>query len=242
MVKIILLILSLISTVTVHLLANTLPINNQTNGDILNRLPVFFTPANYVFSIWIVIYMLLACWIWNSIREYRSIQQLPMKRVLLFMVACILNIASILIWHYELFNISFIMIVALLGTLFSLYMTYSINEQNWMSRLPISIYIGWIFIVTFVNLDYLLTYHEFSGLGITKSLWTVIFLTVATAIALHFRYHYEDRAIVIVFIWAFLGIACRHQFNELLITTASLFLSSVLVAGILFIKKTPSKQ
>ncbi|WP_144511834.1 tryptophan-rich sensory protein [Bacillus sp. FJAT-22090] len=242
MVKIILLIFSLISTVTVHLLANTIPINNQTNGDILNRLPVFFTPANYVFSIWIVIYILLACWVWNSIREYRTIHQLPMKRVLLFVTSCIFHIALILFWHYELFNLSFVLIIALLGTLFLLYKNYSVNEQNWMSRLPISIYIGWIFIVTFVHFDYLLTYHEFSGLGITKSLWTVIFLTIATAIALHFRYHYEDRAIVIVFIWAFLGLACRHQFHELLITTASLFLSSVLVVGILFIKKTPPKQ
>ncbi|MFJ8066591.1 tryptophan-rich sensory protein [Psychrobacillus sp. NPDC096426] len=241
MVKIILLILSLISTITVHILANTLPINDQTTGSILNRLPIFFTPAPYVFFIWIIIYILLACWIWNSINEYRATRQLPLKRVLLFAVTSIFHIAWILFWHFELFNYSLIMMFALLGTLFLLYTTYPIQEQNWMSRLPISIYFGWVFIATFIHIDYLLTYHELSGLWITKSLWTVIFLTIATAIALHFRYHYKDSAIVVVFIWAFIGLAVRHLFNELLISTASIFLSSVLVVGILFIKKTPSK-
>ncbi|TQR15287.1 tryptophan-rich sensory protein [Psychrobacillus soli] len=242
MVKIILLILSLISTITVHILANTLPINGQTTESILNRLPLFFTPAHYVFFIWIIIYLLSASWIWNSIKEYQATRQLPLKRVLLFAITSIFHITWILFWHFELFNYSLISMFVLLGTLFLLYMTYPVKEQNWMSRLPISIYFGWIIIEMFINLDYLSTYYEFSGLGITKSLWTVIFLTIATAIALHFRYHYEDRAIVVVFIWTFLGLAVRHLFNELLISTASLFLSSVLVAGIFFIKKTPSKE
>lgn len=242
MVKIFLLIFSLFSTVIVNILANTLPINNQTTADISNRLPVFFTPANYVFFIWIPIYIFLACWVWNCIKEYRTIQQLPMKRVLLFVTSSILNITWILLWHYELFSYSLITMFVLLGTLFLLYMTYSVDEQNWMSKIPISIYLGWVFIATFSNIEYVLTYFEFGGFGITKSLWTVIFLTIATAIALHFRYHYNDPAIVLVFIWGFIGIAVRHQFHELLISSASLFLSSVLVVGILFIKKTPSKQ
>ena len=242
MVKIILLILSLISTITVHILANTLPINGQTTVSILNRLPIFFTPAHYVFFIWFIIYILLACWIWNSIKEYSATRQLPLKRVLLFAFTSIFQIAWILFWHFELFHYALISMFALLGTLFSLYITYPVLQRNWMSRLPISIYFGWTFIMMFINLDYLLTYYEFSGLGITKSLWTVIFLTIATAIALHFRYHFEDQAIVTVFIWTFLGLACRHLFNELLISTASIFLSSVLIVGIFFIKKTPPKE
>lgn len=242
MVKIILLILSLISTITVHILANVLPINDQTTVSILNRLPIFFTPAHYVFFIWIVIYLLLASWIWNSIEEYRATRHLPLKRVLLFVITSILHSIWILFWHFEQFNYALITMLLLLGTLFLLYTTYPVKQPNWMSRLPISIYFGWAFIMTFINLDYLLTFYEFSGLGITKSLWTVILLTIATAIALHFRYHFADRAIVLVFIWTFLGLACRHLFNELLISTASIFLSSVLVVGIFFIKKTPPKE
>ena len=240
--KIILLIFSLIATITVNILANTLPLNNQTTGAISNRIPALFTPASYVFSIWILIYILLAFWIWNIIKEYRITMHIPIRRVLLFVATCIFNITWIFLWHYELFSYALITIVGLLITLFLLYMTYSIEETNWKSRVPISIYLGWVFVATFANLDYVLTYYEFDGFGITKSLWVVIFLTIATATALHFRYHYNDRAMVVVFVWAFVGIAIRHAFNVLLITSASIFLSCVLIVGILFIKKTPSKR
>ena len=60
MFKIILLMLFFISTVIVKLLSTLLPINGQTSGEIFNRLPVFFTPANYVFYIWIVIFHLIS--------------------------------------------------------------------------------------------------------------------------------------------------------------------------------------
>ncbi|MEK4487167.1 tryptophan-rich sensory protein [Psychrobacillus sp. FSL H8-0484] len=242
MVKIILLIFSFISTVTVNILADTLPINNQTSEAISNRIPALFTPANYAFSILILIYILLAFWLWNVIREYRITSSIPWNRVLLFVASCIFNIAWIFFWHYELFSYSLITIIALLWTFFILYMTYSTEQENWKSRVPISIYLGWTFVATITNLDFVLTYYEFGGFGMTTSLWVVIFLTIATAIALHFRYHYNDRAIALVFIWAFIGIAARHKFDDLLITSASIFLSSVLLVGILFIKKTPSKR
>lgn len=242
MIKIIILIISLFSTILVNLLANTLPINHHTTGEISNRLPSLFTPASYVFLIWIPIYLLLAYWIWNNVKEFKNGESISTIRVILFVCSSILNIFWIFLWHYELFLLSLIDIFALLGVLFLFYKTYSSEEHLWKKRLPISIYLGWIFVATFANLDYYLTYVEFGGWGMTKSLWAVIFLTIATAIALHFRYHYNDPTIVLVFIWAFLGIACRHMLDELLITAASIFLSCVLIVGILFIKKMPRKS
>ena len=63
MVRILLMTLAFLAVVTLNALANILPLNGQTTGDISNRLPVLFTPAGYVFSIWSVIYILLAAWI-----------------------------------------------------------------------------------------------------------------------------------------------------------------------------------
>ena len=56
-------VIALFSVITVNALANILPLNNQTTGEISNRLPVLFTPAGYVFSIWSVIYVLLIVWL-----------------------------------------------------------------------------------------------------------------------------------------------------------------------------------
>ncbi|WP_391117339.1 tryptophan-rich sensory protein [Psychrobacillus sp. L3] len=241
MFKIILLIISLISTVAINILANTLPLNHHTTREIANRLPALFTTASFVLLIWFAIYFLLACWIWHIIQEYKRGETVSAKRVILFVSSSILNILWTYFWHYELFLFSLLDLFALIGILFLLYNTYSTTELSWMVRLPISIYLGWIFVDTFVNIDYYLTFIEFSGLGITKSLWAVIFLTVVTAIALHIRFHYNDPVIVLVFIWSFIGIAVHHLLDELLITAASMFLSCVLIAGIFFIKKMPRK-
>ncbi|SDO11501.1 hypothetical protein SAMN05518871_110112 [Psychrobacillus sp. OK028] len=242
MFKIILLMVFFISTVIVKLLSTFLPINDQTSGEIFKRLPVFFTPANYVFYIWIAIFASLAWWIWNMAKDYKSFRPIPSKRILLFGVASILYILCVYSWHYEHFLYTFVTLTLLLGCLFTLYLTYSLDDINRKNRLPISFFLSWIFISFFINLSYLLTFYEFDGFGMTKSLWGVIFLTIATAIALHFRYHYSDRLMSAVFIWTFIGVAILHNFNQLLLTAASLFLSCVLIVGILFIKKTPSKK
>lgn len=242
MYKIILLMVFLISTVCVKLLSIFLPINDKSSGEIFNRLPVFFTPANYVFYIWIAILVSLAWWVWNMMQDYKSSRPISSKRILLFGVASILHIFCVYSWHYEHFVYAFVTLTLLLGCLFILYLTYPLDDLNRKNRLPISFLLGWIFISFFINLSYLLTYYEFDGFGMTKSLWGVIFLTIATAIALHFRYHYFDRLMSIVFIWTFIGVAILHNFNQLLLTAASLFLSCVLIVGIFFLNKTPSKE
>ena len=46
-----------IFALTLNILANALPLNGQSTGDISDRFPVYFVPAGYVFSIWGVIYI-----------------------------------------------------------------------------------------------------------------------------------------------------------------------------------------
>jgi translocator protein len=45
-------ILAFVLVVAVNGLANSLPINEQTTGQVSDMYPVLFTPAGYVFSIW----------------------------------------------------------------------------------------------------------------------------------------------------------------------------------------------
>jgi hypothetical protein len=106
-------------------------------------------------------------------------------------------------------------------------------------RLPVSVNMGWISVATITNVAYILTYFNWGGWGLSDQLWTVIMLTVGTALALHVRFHHSDIPFALVFVWAFIGIAVKHGTSELLVTTASLFLSGVIVTGVLLIKKRP---
>ena len=50
-------VLAVVATIVVNGLANALPLNGQTTGEISDRFQVYFVPAGYVFSIWGLIYL-----------------------------------------------------------------------------------------------------------------------------------------------------------------------------------------
>lgn len=230
--------IAFLAVVTMNALANSLPINGQTTGEISNRLPVLFTPAGYVFSIWSVIYILLAIWIIGFWVRFKKDKETPSFAIsIYFILTAVSNISWLLLWHYEFFAWSIAAMIAYLISLILLYLQYNNNERKFTERLPVSVNMGWISVAAISNISYVLTYYNWGGWGLSNELWTVIMLTVATAIALHIRFHHWDIPFALVFVWAFVGIAVKHGFNELLVTTASLFLSGVIVTGILLIKK-----
>lgn len=118
----------------------------------------------------------------------------------------------------------------LLFALLALYFTYPKKDNQLFGRIPIAINLGWIFFATIANISYVLTLHEWSGWGLSDPLWTVIYLTFATAIALHFLYHHADIALSSVFMWAFIGIAVKNGVDELFVSAAALFLTAVIGA------------
>lgn len=240
MLRYILVIVSLLAVITTNALANILPLNGQTTGEISNRLPVLFTPAGYVFSIWSLIYLLLVFWVVGLWRNRFNKDALYERRSLLFIISCVFNIAWIFLWHYEYFLLTVIVMISLLLTLIILYRTYPVQDNRLSIRLPISIYLGWISVATIANISYALTVYEWSGWGLSDPLWAVIMMTIGAALALHIRFHHFDIAYPAVFIWAFIGIAVRNGFEELLVMTAALFLSAVLLVGIIFIRKKSS--
>lgn len=237
MIRILLMTIAFLAVIVTNALANILPLNGQTTGEISNRILVLFTPAGYVFSIWSIIYLLLAIWIiafWVNLRK----GQIPSSKIALFFIlSCIFNISWLLLWHYEFFIWSIVAMLGYLVALIALHLQYSNSERKFTERLPISVNMGWISVATIANISFVLTYHNWSGWGLSDQLWTVIMLTVATALALHIRFHHFDIPFALVFIWAFIGIAVKHGTGEMLVTTAALFLSGVILTGILLIKK-----
>ena len=81
MFRMIIMTLSLVAVIIVNATANILPLNGKTTIEIINRLPILFTPANYVFVIWIVIYVLLACWLFGFRRSEEKVGQVNAKLV-----------------------------------------------------------------------------------------------------------------------------------------------------------------
>ncbi|KMM35872.1 TspO/MBR family protein [Guptibacillus hwajinpoensis] len=197
--------------VTVNGLANSLPLNGQTTGEISNKLNVLFTPAGYVFSIWGLIYILLGIWV---IRQFpASRRKLPIYQETsgLFVLSSLLNTLWIFMWHYEFFGLSVIVMLLLLITLIRLYVSVKTAGASFLDLLPFSVYLGWISVATIANISYYLTYVNWDGFGISDSIWTVLLLLVATILALVFLKNENDWVYPLVFVWAFVGIGIKNQ-------------------------------
>lgn len=221
-----LLVVAWLAVVVVNALANILPINGQQTGEISNQLDVLFTPAGYVFSIWGLIYLLLAVWVFLQWRDLNRGEQGQTNTYYLFIASCVFNIAWLLSWHYEIFWLAQIWMFILLGTLIMLYRSFG-QHTGFGGRLAFSIYLGWISVATIANMSYTLKYYDIS-LGVSEPVGTVLLMVVAAALALLGQYRENDALFTAVFIWAIFGIAASN-------TDGLVAISAYIVAAIIFI-------
>nr|WP_232337060.1 hypothetical protein [Lysinibacillus timonensis] len=237
--RLVALLISIIAVAIFTVNAFWLQWNGASSIEIINRLPVLFTPSNYVFIFWIVLFAYLLLWILKYYHHRNTKEQITMFQTVLFVLIVILQIASINSWHSEQFIASLILLGLQLISLFVLYMTYPLEKSSISHRYPIAVYFSWILFLFILDICYVLVHIQWHGFGLSNALWAVLIMTLGSAIVLHLRYHHHDVASPVVFIWCYIGIAISNGFDELLVTTAALFLSGVMIVGILFIKKNP---
>jgi translocator protein len=233
----ILLLVAFTAMVTVNALANLLPINGQQTGEISDSVDVLFTPAGYVFSIWGVIYLLLAVWLFLLFKQLREGKEIPQRLTILFVLSCIFNICWLLTYHYEFFAVSIIIMIALLLTLITIYLSYPTGDSRFSGRLPFSIYLGWIAVATIANISFTLKYNDVS-LGINEVAGTIVLLIIASAIAIYGRYRSDDPYFAVVFVWAIVGVA-ESNTNSSLVTTAYILAAVIFIAiiALSYVKK-----
>jgi len=238
-------VVAVIATIVVNGLANALPLNGQTTGEISDRFQVYFVPAGYVFSIWGLIYLGLAAYaIYQVLPAQRESPRL--ERIgYLFALSCLANIVWIFLWHYEVFVGTLVAMLALLGLLIAIYLRLGIGRaqvsraERWLVHLPFSIYLGWITVATIANVTSLLDYLGWDGGGIAPAWWAVIMLVAATAITALVSLTRGDVAYVLVIIWAFMGIAIKHAETALVSITAALL---VLVLAVVMVVTAQRKR
>jgi len=228
-------------TVAVNGLAVALPLNGLTTGEISDRFPVLVTPASYVFSIWSVIYVLLAAFtIWQALprnrthRTLRSIGYLPA-------VAGGLNALWVVLWHFELFGLTVPVMVGLLRTLITLHLTLrearaARGAARWLVALPFSVYLGWSTGATIANISQMLYWAGYRGEPLGEPLWAVIILATGTAIAALMLVREKDWAYGLVIIWAYVGIAVKQDDPLAVVASLAGALAVAVLIGVVLLR------
>jgi len=239
-------VLGVVMTIVVNGLANALPLNGQTTGEISDRFQVYFVPAGYVFSIWGVIYLALVAFaVYQALPAQRENPHL--RRVgYLFAASCLANVAWLFLWHYEQFELTLVAMLALLLLLVAIYLRLEIGRavvsgaERWFVQVPFSVYLGWITVATIANVTSLLDYVGWSGWGISPEAWAVIMLIAAGGIASAVSLSRGDVAYMLVIMWALAGIGIKHAGTSVVAVTAwavTAFVGLMLVVGVVLGKQ-----
>lgn len=209
--------LSVIVTIAVNAMANILPLNGQSTGQISNQFKVYFTPSGYVFAIWGIIYIaLLAFCVYQLLPRRRDNPRLEALGYW-FALTGVLNCAWLFAWHYRAFVLSLVIMLALLFTLIICYRQLRVSHvacgmgDRWFIEAPFSLYLGWISVATIANASAVLWFVEWSAWGIAPQVWTAIMLGVATVLSVYMVWRHRDVVYPLVLTWAFVGIAHRQS-------------------------------
>jgi len=228
-------IIGLVLTLFVNFLANALPLNGKTTGELSDSYPNLFVPAGYVFTIWGVIYVLLIIFV--------AFQALPKQRnedfheqiSALFIISSVANSVWIFLWHYEQVLFSLIAMLVLLMSLILIYwrLEIGLNSIPLNTKLaihtPFSVYLGWITVATVANVTAFLVSINWDCLGISETIWTLMILSVATIIVITIILQRKDVAYTLVPIWAFIGIFFKQIGNANEVSLYAAFCALILM-------------
>lgn len=246
-----------LGTVLVNALANILPINGVNTGQLSDEIPNLFVPAGLTFSVWGVIYFMLALFTGYSIMDWISKKEQDLSHVSeiggVFILSSVANISWILFWHYRLVGISLIAMLIILGSLIYMHVVLyrkspapNTWKRRWFVKYPISIYLGWITVATVANVVAVLVVNNWNGFGLSESLWTIIMIVIAGLITLVMVWREQDIPYALVVIWAFAGIIIKRvdPMNSPqvgIVVTTAIMIGLILVASIYSLFKRNKK-
>ncbi len=194
--------------IVMNYLANALPLNNKTTGALSDALPNLFVPAGLTFSIWGIIYLLLAAF---CIIQFKASDQVIIEKIgWLFSISCLLNAVWIVAWHYQRIPVSLLIMTGLLITL--IYINMVIRDLPFgIIKAAFGIYLGWICIAIIANVTALLVRYNWNGFGISEVAWTIIMISAGVLIVSLALLRLQNPFIGLSVIWAFLGIYLKRQ-------------------------------
>lgn len=226
-------------------LAVTLPINGKSTGELSDLYPNLFVPDGLTFSIWGVIYLLLLLFIFTPLVkriQNKYTTDPPVKTQVLTAVSCLLNISWIICWHYEYVFASILIMLCLLFTLITLYGAIQNTQtdlcvHSLTTKLPVSVYLGWITVATIANVTAGLVHWQWNGLSLPEHIWTVIMICIAALLTVIMVLKHNDWAFALVIIWALWGIIRKRTttsplFPEIVNTAIVAIIGILIITGI----------
>jgi hypothetical protein len=216
--------------IVMNYLANALPLNNKTTGELSDSIPNLFVPSGITFAIWGVIYLLLLAY---CVVQFREINQVVSDAIgWIFAISCVLNALWIVFWHFGKLPLSLTVMVGILLSL--IWINILIKDLPFgIIKASFGIYLGWICIATIANVTALLVHYNWQGWGISEEYWTIVMISAGALIAVASVYRLNNPFIGLSVIWAFAGIILKrhYDYRSIVLAAALAILVTIVVTG-----------
>lgn len=234
----ILVIVAVVLTLVINYMATAGLLNGITPPEISDKLLTKFTPANYAFSIWGIIYaFVIGFTIYQALPSQRDNPKLAAIRGL-FVASSVFNTVWTFAWHYEFYSLSLVFMIGILLTMIGIYVRAGIGKPatSWAERLlihlPFSLYLSWIAVATVANAASLFVYLGWSGFGISGAIWSAIMIIVAAGVGAAVLWTRANAAYAAVYVWAVYAITVRYPDETPIIVAAYAGILIVIAAAI----------
>lgn len=238
-----------IAVVTVNALANILPINGVGTGQLSDEIPNLFVPAGLTFSVWGLIYVLLACYavaaVGQAFRKKASALWNAADGAI-FSLNMAANAAWIFAWHYRQVALSLGLMLVILGTLIWLEERNAAKARTgsadaggratrFFLRTSLNVYLGWICVATIANVTALLVVSGWGGWGMDPRFWTVAMIVAGLAVGSLLIFLRGAVAAPLVIVWAYAGIVIKRLQTDRDYSSA-IWISAIVAASLLLVE------
>lgn len=234
------------AVIIVNVMATTGSINGIETGAVSDKYPTLITPAGYAFSIWSIIYLGLI--VFSVIQLFRGQLDRYARIRGLYILTCILNIAWIVFWHYEMMGVCLALILGLAITL--LVMIGRLKDMSgagsllW-SRATFGLYAGWVTAASFVNFVIFLVAQGTVPAGAEggRTVWfSAVLLLAAAAVGVLVRVKLANYLYPLAIAWALTAIAVKQSGNTIIVIAAALGVVACLVSALSFVVNLPDSE
>lgn len=221
-------------------------ITNGLHGNTINSLSDeynnLFTPANYAFGIWSLIFIgLLAHTIHQLLVAYgrTADEDVLINMGYNLVVALVASSLWLFVWLKEWTGLSVIVMIVALVSLLSIVISLSMQIYDaprpvkiW-TWIPISLFAGWITVATVTNISAYLAKINFAQ-GPSETVWTALIIGISMAIYALVVLRRNMSVFGLVGVWAFIAIAVRHDTDNELVKWMAILSAALLLILIIY--------
>jgi hypothetical protein len=233
--------ITFIAAVAVNYLYNTGSNAPNTVGEISDKYENLLTPAGYAFSIWGLIYLMLALF---AIFQARSLFSSKINDLFLlqigpwFILSNIVNAGWIVAFTNDLIGLSVLLMLVFFASLLKIVVNLNMDRWHAPKSLiffiwwPFSVYFGWLNVALIANLSVYFRSLGWDGAPLSQSFWAVLVLAIAGAVFTSMIWSRNMREYAVAGSWGIVAIAVNNWGANPVVAYTALGVAAIVVLNV----------